>query len=100
MSTTSPSERPRDRIYGFVIDRLASLNARANSECREPTCGARDEDGALVSCASPHCGEKLMMLGWRRELQVMRDIKALVEHLEQKELEAMATADKPRKTHR
>jgi hypothetical protein len=30
----------------------------------------------------------------------MRDIKALVEHLEQKELEAMATADKPRKTHR
>jgi hypothetical protein len=100
-STTSPSrpvERPRDRIYGYALDRLASLSARATIECREPTCGDRGEDGELVSCgSSSHCGEKMMLAGWRRELQVMRDIKALVERLEQKELEATAAADRGKK---
>lgn len=96
-STTSPSEpraRPRDRIYDYAIDRLSSLAARATMECREPTCGARGEDGEVVSCQSQHCGEKLMLAGWRRELQVMRDIKALVDRLELRELEAAAAADK------
>ena len=84
---TSPTERPRDRIYSYVIDRLASLSVRATMECREPTCGARDEAGEVVSCSSPHCGEKKMNEGWRREMQVMRDVKALVEGLERRELE-------------
>lgn len=96
-SQSEPKIRPRDRIYEYAIDRLASLSARATAECREPTCGARGEDGELVSCSSRHCGEKLMLPGWRRELQVMRDVKALVEHLELKELEAAAAADKARK---
>lgn len=98
---TSRSEekvRPRDRMYDYVLDRLASLNARALMECREPSCGEmRDEDGLLVSCQSENCGEKLMLPGWRRELQVMRDFRALIERLEQKELEAIAAADRGKK---
>lgn len=91
---TSPNERPRDRIYGYALDRLASLNVRASLECREPTCGARDETGEVVSCSSPNCGEKKMREGWRRELQVMRDIKALVEWVERREMETQANAGK------
>jgi hypothetical protein len=99
---TSPSDelveffklRPRDRIYDFVLDRLASLTVRATMECKEPTCGARDEDGEVVSCSSVNCGEKLMMVGWRRELQVMKDVRALVEGLERAELQREAAADK------
>lgn len=84
----TPAERPRDRIYDYILDRLASLAARASLECRESTCGARDEETKeVISCASKDCGEKLMMAGWRRELRVMRDIKALVEGLERAELE-------------
>lgn len=77
-----------------MLDRLASLNVRATIECKEPTCGARDESGEVVSCSSKDCGEKLMMAGWRRELQVMRDIKILVEALDRKELEKIAAGDK------
>lgn len=92
--TSRTEERPRDRIYDYILDRLSSLAARASLECREPTCGARDETGEVVSCSSKNCGEKLMMAGWRRELRVMRDIKALVEGLERVEVERLAAADK------
>ena len=92
---TDLAERPRDRIYGYCLDRLASLAAHATISCREPTCGARDPDtNDVVSCASKNCGEKLMMYGWRRELMVMRDIKSLVEALERAELERLAAEGK------
>lgn len=81
-------------MYAFCLDRLASLNARATMECQEPTCGARGEDGEVISCSSKDCGEKLMLAGWRRELQVMRDFKALIEGLERAELAKLAAADK------
>jgi len=88
------NERLRDRIYSYVLDRLASLHARATIECQEPTCGIRDENGEVVSCSSNNCGEKKMLSGWRRELQVMRDIKALVEGLERVEIQKQAAEDK------
>ena len=88
---TEVSERPRDRIYSFCLDRLASLAAHATISCREPSCGARDpETNEVVSCASKNCGERLMLHGHRRELQVMKDIRALIEALERAELERIA----------
>lgn len=86
--------RPGERIWLFTLDRLASLNARAKMECREPTCGERGEDNEVVSCSSKNCGKKLMLSGWRRELQVMEDIAALVEALERKKLQDDAAEDK------
>jgi hypothetical protein len=99
---TSPSDelaeffklRPRDRIYLQVMDDLFSLENRAREACLEPTCGARDEDGEIISCSSVNCGEKIMLSGYRRRLQVMRDVKALVEGLERAQLEQQAAADK------
>ena len=86
--TSQTEQRPRDLIYDYVLDRLASLNVRAGLECREPSCGARDEEtGEVASCSSKNCGEKLMLAGWRRELQVMRAIKILVEGLERAAME-------------
>jgi hypothetical protein len=94
-SQTEKVERPRDRIFDYVLDRLASLAVRASMECREPTCGARDpETNEVISCLSKDCGEKLMLAGWRRELQVMRDIRALVEGLERAEMQRNAADDK------
>lgn len=81
-------------MYAFALDRIGSLTVRATAECREPTCGARDEDGNVVSCSSEHCGEKLMLPGWRRELAVMRDIKEMVEWLDRQDLKKKAAADK------
>lgn len=75
-------------MYDFICDRLTNLTVRARAECKEPTCGAR-EDGEIVSCSSPNCGEKLMMEGWRRELHVMRLFKNLIEYLERQELEQL-----------
>ena len=92
----SDLERPRDRIFSYVLDRMASLAAHATLACREPTCGARDESGELISCESVHCGEKLMLSGYRRELTVMRDIRSLIEALERAELERLAVEDKKR----
>jgi len=91
---TEVPERPRDRIYSYAIDRMSSLAVHASLACREPTCGARDEEGDLISCQSVHCGEKLMLSGYRRELTVMRDIRALIEALERAELERLAAGDK------
>lgn len=88
------AERPRERMHAYALERIGSLSARASMECQEPTCGARDEEGNLVSCASANCGEKLMLPGWRRELQVMRDLRTLIEWLERDELEKVAAADK------
>ena len=87
----TPAERPRDRIFDYSLDRIASLRARAVLECREPSCGAKDEEGNVISCSSENCGEKRMMAGWRRELRVMRDVRELVEWLERSET---AKADK------
>lgn len=98
---TSPTEqplwatqRPRDRLYDFAIDRITVLADFAVRNCREPTCGARDEDGVLVSCRSDRCGEKRLEESHRRELQVMRDLRALVEGLERVELAKLAAEDK------
>lgn len=92
--TNPPVERPRDRIFDYCLDRIASLRARAKLECREPTCGAIDEEGNVVSCSSQNCGEKRMMHGWQRELRVMRDVRELIEWLERSEIEKAAKADK------
>lgn len=88
------TERPRDFIYDYVTDRLASLSARSLIECQEPTCGAKNEEGEIISCLSVNCGEKRMMSGWKRELKAMRYVKALVEGLERAELQREAAADK------
>jgi len=74
-------------MFDFILDRLTLLTMHARASCKEPTCGAREE-GEIVSCSSVHCGERLMMEGWRRELHVMRLFKRLIEHLEQQELES------------
>lgn len=88
------TQRPRDRMYDFAIDRITVLTDFAKRHCREPTCGARDEDGALVSCRSDQCGEKRLEEWLRRELQVMRDLRELVEWLERDELAKLAAEDK------
>jgi hypothetical protein len=100
VTSTSPSEepwetqRPRDRDYDYVLDRIAVLSDFASRSCREPSCGTRDEDGNVVSCSSKHCGEKRMEVHHRRELQVMRDIRALIEWLERSELQKAVAEDK------
>lgn len=97
---TSPTERPRDAAYGYILDRLASLNVRATISCLEPTCGARDEDGIVISCISKNCGEKLMLEGWRRELASMRYVKELIEWADRFELKKLADNDKATKGKR
>lgn len=84
---------PRERMFTYALERIGSLEARATAECKEPTCGTV-EDGEKISCSSPNCGEKQMLAGWRRELQFMRDITALVQWLERRELELKAAAEK------
>lgn len=92
---TSPNEeRPRDFVTHYLIERLGSLSVHATLACREPTCGARDETGELVSCLSVNCGEKLMLSGYQRELKVWRIVRAWIEMLERAELERLAAADK------
>lgn len=72
-------------MFEYVVDRLFSLDVRARTECKESTCGVFDDDGIASCVNSKQCGEKLMLAGWRRELQVMRDFKALLEGLERQE---------------
>ena len=57
-------------MYGYAIERIRALEIR------------RSVDG----------GE--MLEGWKRELQVMLDIKTLIEWLDQQELERLAAADR------
>lgn len=95
---TSPNDpwetqRPRDRMYLFAIDRIHVLQDFAKRHCRVVNCGERDEDGVII-CGGDGCGEKLLHADHRRELRIMRDVKRLVERLEQNELEAAALADK------
>jgi hypothetical protein len=98
---TSPiEERPREIAYVHVLERLATLNARATLECREPTCGERDKDGEVISCSSKHCGEKLMRDGWRRELSAMRYMKELIEWADRFEIKKAAEEDKKTKGKR
>ena len=87
-------QRPRDRDYDFILDRIAVLSDYATRACREPSCGARDEDGNVVSCLSKDCGEKRIAEHLQRELQVMRDLRTLIEWLERSELQKAAAADK------
>ena len=89
--------RPRDRMYDFVLDRIAILSDFATRNCREPSCGTRDEEGNVISCTSEHCGERRIAEDHQRELQVMRDMRALIEWLERAELERAAEADKKSK---
>jgi hypothetical protein len=86
--------RPRDRLYDLALDFIGSGNARSKMVCQEPTCGARDEEGNLISCASAQCGEKKMRYGWRASLQIGRDLRALVEGLERAEMQRNAADDK------
>lgn len=81
-------------MYDYAIDRITVLTDFATRRCREPTCGARDEDGALVSCNSEQCGERRLEEWHRRELRVMRDVRKLVERIERDELEKLAAEDK------
>lgn len=101
MTKQSPSDapawlamRPRDRMYEFALDRIAILSDFATRNCREPSCGTRDEDGEVASCKSPHCGERRMEEHHQRELQIMRDVCALIEWLERAELQRAAEAAK------
>lgn len=86
-----------DRMFLYAIDRIASLEARAKIECREPSCGVVDEEGVSSCVNNKNCGEKTMLSGWRRELQAMRDLKALVEWLERRDMEKKADAGRKRK---
>lgn len=83
---TSPTERPRDRMFAYVADRIFSLETRAKMECKSAACGSTDDDGVSACTNSKDCGEKTMLQGWRRELQFMRDVKALLEVLEHNEM--------------
>lgn len=91
------SQRPRDRMYDFVLDRITTLSSFATRNCCEPNCGIRDEDGDVVSCSSAACGEKRLEEWHRRELQVMRDMRAFIEAFERSQIEKAAAADKATK---
>lgn len=89
-----PSERERDFVTGYMLERLGSLNVQTTLACKEPTCGARDEDGKVVSCSSENCGEKLMLTGHRRELWVWRVVRGWIEEFDRAEIEQRAVDDK------
>ena len=93
---TSPTERPRDidYVFDFLMDRITDGRRRARFACQEPTCGAMDEDGKVISCASVNCGEKLMLSGWRRELRACVLLRNMVLEKEQREMEQAAPARK------
>lgn len=103
---TSPSdaapERPRDidYVFDFLLDRIVDGRRRAKAVCQEPTCGARDDDGKVVSCSSPHCGEKLMLPGWRREYRSCVLLRDMVLQTERKAIEQQAADDKKYKGKR
>jgi hypothetical protein len=84
-------------MYDFVLDRIAILSDFATRNCCEPSCGTRDEDGDVVSCTSAHCGERRIDDHHQRELQCMRDMRALIEWLERDEIAKAAAADKAAK---
>lgn len=91
---TYPSKRERDFVTGYLLERMGSLNARATIACREPTCGERDNQGKVISCASEHCGEKLMLEGHRRELWAWRCVRSWIEEFDREEGEELAAAIK------
>lgn len=88
--TTSPSERPRDRIYAWASYRIGVLEDYARRHCKNSACATKDEDGELIPCAGANCGEKLILEEHQRELRAMRDMCTLVEWLERDELEKKA----------
>lgn len=92
--TTSPSERPRDRIYEWALYRRGILEDFARRHCKNPACGTRDDEGELIPCAGANCGEKLIHEEHQRELRAMRDMCALAEWLERDELKKKAEDDK------
>lgn len=83
-------------MYDFVIDRIAILSDFATRNCREPSCGTR-EDGEVISCSSANCGEKRLAEHHRRELQVMRDMRGFIEAYERTQIEKAAASDKASK---
>lgn len=93
-ATTSPSERPRDRIYAWALYRISILQEYARRNCKNPACGTRDEDGEPIPCAGANCGEKRIAEEHQQELRAMRDTCTLVEWLERVELERVAQNDK------
>jgi hypothetical protein len=96
-ATTSPSERPRDRIYAWALYRISILQDYAWRNCKNLACGTRDEDGDLIPCAGADCGEKRIAEEHQQELRAMRDTCTLVEWLERKEIEQAAEDDKPKR---
>lgn len=88
--TTSPNERPRDRIYAWALYRISILQDYARRNCKNPMCGARDDEGEPIPCAGADCGEKRIVEEHRQELRAMRDTCTLVEWLERAELEKAA----------
>ena len=88
------TDREREFVTAYLIERMGSLNAFATLACREPTCGARDEEGKVVSCASENCGEKLMLAGHRRELWVWRCVRGWIEQYDRAEIEQRAAESK------
>lgn len=96
---TSPTEQPRERpndidyVYDFLMDRITDGRRRAREACQEPTCGAREE-GRVISCSSPNCGEKKMLSGWRRELRACVLLRDMVLQTERAAIERIAAADK------
>lgn len=95
---TSPSEktrRPRDVLYDWALDRITVLQDFARRNCKEPTCGVRDEDGEFTHCLSKDCGEKRLDEHHANELAAMRVARSLVEWLETSEIEKKAADDKP-----
>jgi hypothetical protein len=99
-ATKSPSERPRERIYGWALYRVHILKDYARRNCMSATCGQRDEGGDPLPCAGKDCGEKRMAEEHQRELQAMRDVCSLVEWLERQELERAAKDDKTNRRSR
>lgn len=91
------SQRPKDRMYIFAIDRITILEDFAKRNCRAANCGEKDEGGDVAICSGPLCGEKRLEEWHQRELQCLRDLKTFIEWYERAEIAKAAAADKASK---
>lgn len=81
-------------MFEWAVDRIHILQDFASRNCQVANCGGKDDEGEPIPCSGSGCGERRIHADHRRELRVMRDLKALIEALELKELQALAAADK------